>query len=504
MSLNIKETTKIISNLIFTLLFIYSTFHFSSAISSLTTGLDAETIVNQLKSLITNSYLHGLLLLLSIIVLHSNIISSDKLNNALFNQSYTPAILNAGFIIVGIYTSVTSAAILAWISPDTEVLLAHSKYKFDLFLTLSLILIHFQIKHFRAVKTELELAIKVQTARDRIHNKNIKTSESELKKRIEQLADVIRLAPPNNFAAELSNYADILEDWSTNHMLTLTLSLDQSSSKIEYQEIIEAQRVYIRASLMAITKLAGIYDNAELNESSEDFYRSNLALSIKKKSITEVLLHDKSKKSKKRTSTEKYRINIHSEPNFRLFIDSRYSVCVSNSDTSILRNENDHKPKEFSEDTEIKNISFPVYLTNDIKIYNVIGAPRALATCQAQFITDTIEAVAEWEKEGAPKPLIDEAREYFQKDRKGRSIISMPLASNRYRRDHLKPNNMHGTVNIYRNTTGIFNNDKEKFNNFVHLVNPLLVSLSRMTDFHLLTLENYEELHYNQLKHRSS
>lgn len=487
--------------MVFTLILLYSTFQLSNAISSISTGSDSENLTLQLSKLASNSYIELICLIISLVFLYVDRFSHDGFNNEIYNQSYTPALLNAGFIIVGIYTSVTSAAILAWISPEAKVTLASSQYKFEVFLTLSFVLIHCQIKHFRAVKSEADRAVKVHAARDRLHDKNIKESERELKLRIEQLANVIRLAPPNNFAAELSNYADILEDWSTNHMLTLTLSLDESSSRIEYEEAIEVQRTYIRASLMAITKLAGIYDNAELNESSEDFYRSNLAISLKKKNITEVLLHDK---NKKRRSNEKYRIKINSEPNFRLFIDSRYSVCVNNSDTSILSNEDDHKPKYFAEDVDIKNISFPVYLTDDINIYNVIGAPRALATCQAQFITDTTEAVIDWEKKGAPKPLIDEAKEYFKKDYKGRSIISMPLASNRYRRNHLKPNNMSGTVNIYRNTTGIFNNDTEKFNNFVHLVNPLLVSLSRMTDFHVLTLEDYEKFHYNQLKQRSS
>lgn len=501
MSSKTNSLPLVIINAALTLLFIYSTYQLSSAISSISTGTSSEPLALQLSALVSTSYIDFILWVVSMFLLYWGRICHMGFNNAIYNQSYTPALLNAGFIIVGIYTSVTSAAILVWISPDSNVTLANSKYNFEAFLTLSFVLIHCQVKHFKALKAEAVRAEQDNAVRDKTHNDNIEKSERELKLRIGQLADVIRLAPPNNFAAELSNYSDILEDWSTNHMLTLTLSLDEYSSCIEYEDAIEVQRTYIRASLMAITKLAGIYDNAELNESSKDCYRSNLALSLKKRNITEVLLYDK---GKKRRSNEKYRLKINSEPNFRLFIDSRYSVCVNNSDTSILSNENDHQPKEFAEDNDIKNISLPVYLTDDINIYNVIGAPRALATCQAQFITDTIEAVENWENQGAPKPLIEEAKEYFKKDKKGQSIISMPLASNRYRRNHLKPNNMTGTVNIYRNTTGMFNNDMDKFNNFVHLVNPMLVSLSRMTDFHVLTLENYERLHYNQLKQRSS
>ena len=53
---------------------------------------------------------------------------------------------------------------------------------------------------------------------------------------------------------------------------------------------------------------------------------------------------------------------------------------------------------------------------------------------------------------------------------------------------------MAGTINIYRNTIGLFNSDQEKFNNFVHLVNPLLVSISRIVDYHSLTLETFQRV----------
>ena len=461
----------------------------SKNIAGIETGTESKSLLEQIPTLFFECWYIYTLFILSVIYSFNSRLNSEKIENNIYNKPYVPAILNAIFLIVGIYTSVTSSSILKWLSPALNIKLAYSEYSFGVFLFIFSCVVFGHIKHFMCVST-------CQNNKD----EHIRKSEQELTNRINQLEKVIRLAPPNNFASQLCHYSDVLEDWSTNRVLETTCyDIDVADGLEDIKKALLEQQMYIRASVMAVTKLVGIYDNADLSLSSQDCYRGNLSFSIKDKKLSDAFIFD-STTSKNNKPTNKYRIKVSSEPNFRLFIDKRYSVCSENSDTSILHDENSdintHKPKDFPIDKEIKNITFPVYISSDDDsiIYNVIGAPRAIATCQSQFIPNTIDSVTEWETQGAPRPLVDEAKAYFSQDKKGRSIISMPLAPNRYGKNSLKPENMAGTINIYRNTIGLFNSDQEKFNNFVHLVNPLLVSISRIVDYHSLTLETFQKV----------
>jgi hypothetical protein len=408
----------------------------------------------------------------------------------IFHNPYTMPCLTLGALLAGIYTSVTSSAILTWLSGKSLDPTASPDIAIDSQFGMGYFIFSFVILFLGFVKHGVFSA---RAERD----KQIKQTES-----VNKLEEVIRLAPPGSFSAQLSTYADILEDWSSSIMVknltTFHMTIDhwdfipdehKDKSKHEYyNSFIEDQQNYIRACLVAFGRLAGMYDNASMGINAPTVYRVNLMLKPKKK-IASIL------SSLYPEGNELFFLKVSAKESYKLFLKRQYSVQINNDDKSLLENEKNpltlkHDVKKFPEDSAISNIILPVYeLGENSDCYNCIGAPRAIQSCQPQFIRNTTVRVDEWKtNEGAPDDLYQEAKEYYSKDSKGKSIISFPLSTQRYAHDSLTPNKMSGVLNIYRNSPDMFSGDDEKFDNFFHLTSPLLISLCRIVEYHLIAL----------------
>ncbi|MCG6278175.1 hypothetical protein K6U59_15340 [Vibrio vulnificus] len=422
--------------------------------------------------------------------------NKNELQHRFFNSTLLPPVLNTTALLIGIYTSVTSTKILDWLTANSDKLQS-SYVGFDYCLFFfSAMLVGYYLHGNSVRKSSLE-------------------QDAIQKERLEQLEEVIRLAPPGDFSEQLSHYCDVLEDWSSRHVMRETtnyafVAIDQNNKEI-FENLLETQRLYIRACLTAFSRLAGTYDNASMNLSSPDVYRANLMLKI---GDNEIDYLEKNSADNELFLT-RYFPKINVTPDHKLVLDKRYSVKLSNSDKTILKNEkaeqNYHLPAKYDYDDEVKNLILPVFTHNpntndynytsgeefDYHTYNLIGAPQALASGHPQFVYNSVVQVGEWLAEGAPRVLYNQALNYFQNDKKGQSIISFPLLINRYGKNALQSSNITGTINIYRNTNNMFSGDKDKFNNFFHLTSPMLVSLSRITEYHLIILTRLSE--YNTM-----
>lgn len=465
----------------------------SAMISTFENGAD-ELFSTHLSLELNNK--NSILYIISFISFCYVLTNKTDLQHMLFNSTLLPSLLNTTALLIGIYTSVTSTKILDWLTANSSSpVSSYVGFDYCLFF-FSAMLVGYYL-HGKSVR-------KSSLKQDAIH-----------KVRLEQLEEVIRLAPPGDFSEQLSHYCDIFEDWSSRHVMRDTtnyafVDIDENNKEI-FEKLLESQRLYIRACLTAFSRLAGTYDNASMNLSSPDVYRANLMLKI---GDNEINYLEKSSDDKKQFLT-RYFPKINAIPDHKLVLDKRYSVKLSNSDKAILKNEsadeNYHLPATYDYDSDVKNLILPVFTHNphindynyshceefDYQTYNLIGAPQALASGQPQFVYSSVTQVSEWLAEGAPKVLYDQALHYFKNDKKGQSIISFPLLINRYGKDALKSDNITGTINIYRNTNNMFSSDKDKFNSFFHLTSPMLVSLSRITEYHLIILTKLSK--YNSM-----
>jgi hypothetical protein len=442
-------------------------------------------------------YVVGFLVLLATLLITNK--SINKYYDYFLNAPIIIPFINVIALLLGIYASVTSAEILTWLTNVSDTpSMSYTGFNYFLF-SLFILLLGYGLTGSA--------------------NKRAKEFNNSLQKqRLNELEEVIRLAPPGAFSEQLSHYCDIMEDWSSNHIMMQTNKFafieDNSLNDLvinEIEDVLEEQRTYIRACLTAFARLAGTYDNASMNLSSPDTYRANIMLKT-----TKNIAHHLASGTESEAFKSRYFPKINAIPDHRLYLDKRYSIKINNSDKAILENElaeNDfHIPVKFDPDSEIKNLILPVFENDpnidaygydqyeefDYKTYNLIGAPHALVTGHPQFIYDAEEQTEEWLGTGAPKALYEAARQYFQNDKKGQSIISFPLLSNRYGNGSLKTDNISGALNIYRNTKNMFSKDDDKFNNFFHLTSPALVSLSRIVEFHLILLNKVTN--YNIMK----
>lgn len=468
----------------------------SSLISSYQNGLNTEFLtyfISQTNNIYCVFYLIGAIsLCFSLFFPSKNII---KYQDIIFNAPITVPILNVSALLIGIYTSVTSTNILNWLTNENkETLSSYAGFDYCLF-SLVILLIGYGMN-------------------GQANKRDNQQSEAIQKERLKQLEEVIRLAPPGAFAEQLSHYCDILEDWSSNHVMQQTnnIAFEDITEEIreKYISVIKEQRGYIRACLTAFARLTGTYDNASMNLSSPDIYRANIMLKLNDNCI-DFLSNEYELTNADREFKSRYFPKINTLPNYKLILDKKYSIKVLNSDKAILKNElaeqDYHLPQEFDFDSDIKNLILPVFISNphthdynydekeefDYKTYNLIGAPQAIATGQPQFVFDAEQQSKEWLSDGAPKALYEQACQYFRNDKKGQSIISLPLLSNRYGTMALHSDNISGAINIYRNTKNMFSGDKEKFSNFFHLTSPALVSLARVVEYHIILLNKLAE-----------
>ncbi|MDD9177346.1 MULTISPECIES: hypothetical protein [Aliivibrio] len=407
-------------------------------------------------------------------------------DSRIIGNSVLIQILTISSLLIGIYTSVTSSSILGWLAPiKDEIGVAKFGIEYCLFFFLCLLFLF--VKH-GLVSTKLK---QKELNDDIARSDKLEKAQSE---RVDKLQEFMRLMPPGDFASKLSTYADILEDFSSELVLELTSNyVDNENRTLEdWEQLISLQKQYIRASVIAFARLAANYDCAVVGPSSSVTYRANLMIKADDKEQKVLFGGEEYEK--------RFFLNIDAKPSYQLSLHKNYSVKVNNQDDSLLKampeeGSNIRKVKDFKHDEEVNNLVLPVYVDDTEKstVYNMLGAPLAVATCQPQFIPDTEKSTKHLNDAQLPKPLIEEAIKYFKQDYKGKSIVALPLSTKRYTAEHLKPANINGVLNIYRDKADLFSGDDDKFNNFFHLTSPLLVSLSRIVEYHLIALALKDE-----------
>lgn len=127
-------------------------------------------------------------------------------------------------------------------------------------------------------------------------------------------------------------------------------------------------------------------------------------------------------------------------------------------------------------------------------VYNCFGAPRAVATGEPQFVIDTHDEIEEWSKLNPGRQVIDAANSYYLDSKKARSILSIPLVLSRVTNKGTSPENIFGSINIYRNTTKLLSGDDSKKEQFVNILTPITQALSRVISLHLRALKSHEQL----------
>ncbi len=406
---------------------------------------------------------------------------STGLENLIFGHSITAQLLTVISLSLGIYTSVTSASILNWFSPGINAI-GEARYgvEYILFIT---VIVFLSLVKYGIVTARV---IKIEKAE---HRKNVTDIEIKQTKRVDELERVIRLAPPGKFPSQFAHYADILEDLATENVFNATLAFeslsDEQKTITAWERLIEEQQNYIRASLIALARLAGTYDNAALGVSSPLEYRANLMFKIKDPELLAIIQN-------KKKHQKRFFIELGSNPEYHLVHSKEYSVLVDNEDESLVSSHSDqYTIKTFLCDPKVIDAVFPVYLDGEGNntVYNMFGGPEAIATCHPQFIANTKNSADTLHEKGMPKPLVDAAVSYYSGDEKGKSIVSLPISHQRFLQSSLKPENMNGVINIYRNKVDLFSNDDDKFTSFSHLTLPLQISISRIVHFHLMTLK---------------
>ncbi|MCW1717777.1 hypothetical protein OIZ54_03335 [Pseudoalteromonas sp. A3] len=330
------------------------------------------------------------------------------------------------------------------------------------------------------------------------HGSQLKTEREEYENaQSEKLRLAIQVAPPPYFAKKLAEYSDIIEDMAQQTFVEysyLANETDGYKTPEEGEKVLEEQRKVIRCALMALGRLAQAYDNVDPSVQNEVQYRANLMLCLKS---------DNQDVSSYFSSTHpsnsiRFEIPFGAQPHFLLYIDKRYSVNVKQSDNklnqahlfkSVEPDSHIIIPEQFEIDSSVANATMPIYWQDNVSEainYNVIGAPRAIIECKPQFINDTIETAkaAGYYSED----IQNEAIKYFTNDKKGRSIVSMPVATRHY---ELTPEHeadldrFLGVLNIYRNSENIFSGTRKNFEFFADFTRPLRLVIARMAYTHI-------------------
>jgi hypothetical protein len=317
----------------------------------------------------------------------------------------------------------------------------------------------------------------------------------------ENLRLAIQIAPPPYFAKKLADYSDIVEDMAQSMITKYSnLVVESQDSIINGEAVLDEQRKILRCALMALGRLAQAYDNVDPAEKNEVKYRANLMLCLKTDN-EDVSSHFAGSHPK---ANMRFSIPFEAKPYFILYIDSRYSINVEQIDDKLnqanlfkLDKDGVIQPEDFELDTTVENASMPVYWEEDkhhVINYNVIGAPKSIVEGKPQFISDTVKEAkdAYYYSDDIQKKVIS----YFEKDRKGRSIVSLPVATRHYKLtpEH-KENIDHflGAINIYRNTEDIFAGAKNNFEFFADFTRPLRLVIARMAYIHIDSIAIVEQ-----------
>ena len=403
--------------------------------------------------------------------------------------------------LIGIYFSVTSSAINSWITGSKAMSNGTAKLFSYVIATLFMSIIIFLLNQIALGKKRKQ---EEQQSMDKYQSK------------IEQLENIIRLAPPNGFAKNLSHYVDVADDFvqiiikksqainkdieaakvyfelkkpedifkGIEFLKTKILADSFRKNKSEVKELIEllekAQNTnaeYIRAILVSYARLAALFDGVVPSRKDKNIYRANLMLKY-------------SKNDKKMPELRGFRYvpsvlveqGVAELQNY-LTLHEEHSVQVYSEKVGIAKRGESKEviPVKFDPDSDIKSFSLPFFLEESQRNYNCFGAPRAVAEVECQFINDTAKEIDNWrESQESPREIIDEASKYFGKRDIAKSIISMPLMHSRYDEDHKLAKNVMGVVNIYRDKKNLMMGNTEKQEQFEHITTPLNFALSKI------------------------
>lgn len=322
------------------------------------------------------------------------------------------------------------------------------------------------------------------------------------------LRDAIRVAPPPYFTEMLADFTDKAEDFLSlvqSQYLELNSVIDDSEidnaeKRTLAEATIEQQRASIRAVLTAFGRLARTYDNVNpsgFNNATE--YRANLMLTLNPQSdALRVLFPDKAPEIR-------FKVPTGGEPAYLLVVDKRLSIKIGKQNKDLFKGvEKDGYempeivPNEFTPDKEVKDALLPVYWQKgdvDLENYNMIGAPEAIFKGKNIFIADTIEVIKK--SNFFAKDIQDLALDYFEKDKKGRSIVSLPVATRHFKshpNEKTSPDTYLGSINLYRNSPFIFSGHQKNFDFFSDFTRPLSIILARKVEMHIGALLKYHAL----------
>ena len=390
---------------------------------------------------------------------------------------------------IGIYFSLQSSSLTLWWKGDLELTseaIDSLKFAISFLVFSSLIFLEHQLS-LNSITSNLS---------------------NESKEKITQLENVIQLAPPGDFSALYARYVDHISDWTYLQLPRAQVEQDfkmkkfllkskrkeishvQASDDLEelktllisYNDVIETQQKHIRAVLICFARLAAVFDKVKLGESSNT-YRANIMIKKGKEAV-----NNKSSVNFLPSIIE----DTHTHcVDFYLSLDPVYSVSIYSSSKSITRA--DGSLKSFNAD-DIQPLLLPVFSKKDDMIYNCFGAPRAVATGESQFVPDTHLEVKEWQKENPGKQVITAAKQYYYNSKKARAILSIPLAISRITEDDKSPNNIFGSINIYRNTSGLLSANDTKKDQFVDILTPLTQALASIIYVHLNSIKNRDAI----------
>jgi hypothetical protein len=412
-------------------------------------------------------------------------------------------------IIVGLYGSVTSAKFIEWVNPAAGAE-SFPQYGIHIIVVMivGIVLLSIRYSHLQQKVARKQSALEVKR-------------EVDQERRTKMLKEVIQLAPPKIFPSQLAEYADILEDLA-DYMVARTSAylqmVEECNSKeklpVLWDRECQDQRNIIRVGLAALARLAASFDNTPVGASSRHQYRANLMISF-----------NVGEKAADLTQMEKFMFGEDAQlrfglghgakPRYKLALNRNYSVYLEKDDGSFVedrvceqeaggseqeaggskdehyqKSESliDYTIKHVKYDPDVVSVFLPVYMSDENEKWrylNVHGAPEAISTCHYTFVKDTVKKATNMLQRGFSRPLAEEVQKYVDGDKKGRSILSLPISHRRFLNKHLQSDAMLGTINIYRNEPLMFSGDTEKWEAFTDFTLPLQLSMSKIVMMHL-------------------
>jgi hypothetical protein len=404
---------------------------------------------------------------------------------------------------IGIYFSIISSSVNNWLNPSGKsAIVFEYQNSFSWVVTCLLLSIILYIHHHLSVS--------------KVHKKREQNQGESYNNKLDKLQGIIELSPPGDFSQDFAKYVDIAEDFaskiSSQYRVNnvATQFLDKIGYKVNtkkgykdikgnvdislviknkdellaaissFEQTIENQASYVRAILIAYTRLAAFFDGKKPSNKLGSIYRANIM--TKHSNVDKVMPNNFRYVYELAKGKEESFINLYLE------LKRMYSVKVNTDKKNIISLQTEEfKPLDFLGDTEIEEMSLPFFVDANKRQYNCFGAPRAIVEAECQFIDDTYAEVLGWGETLQPgKEIIDEAKKYFFLNSKARSIISIPLQLNRYHENHSNHKHVLGVVNIYCDSANLMMGKRKKQEQFTHITTPLNSSLARIMSINLV------------------